>query len=148
MILSKSTGYGIRALAFLARRTDGRPSLVHEIAEHEGIPPVFLQKILGELRRHRMLRSAKGIHGGYELERPAEEITLWEIFSLLEPDPHLDTCILGRGICRPENACGLHADWQRIRHDLVGVLQQTTLAHFAGTPALAALTPFLEDPKP
>lgn len=138
MILSKSTGYGIRALAFLAGRTDGRPCLVHEIAEHEGIPPVFLQKILGELRRHRMLRSAKGIHGGYELDRPADEITLWDIYNLLEPDPHLDTCILGRGICMADNACGLHTDWVRIRKDIVDVLQQTTLAAFAlaGAPRL------------
>lgn len=130
MILSKTTGYGIRALTFLARQTDG-PCLLHDIAEGEGIPPVFLQKILGELRRHRLLRSVKGIHGGYELDRPADEITLWEIFCLLEPDPYLDSCILGRGICRAENACGLHVDWQRIRKDLVDVLQQTTIGRLA-----------------
>jgi Rrf2 family protein len=144
MILSKTTGYGIRALTFLAGRANGGPCLLQEIAEQENIPPVFLQKILGELRRHRILRSAKGIHGGYELDRPAEELTLWEIFHVLEPDPHLDTCILGRGTCHPENACGLHNDWQRIRLDLIGVLQRTTIAALAKS---GARGPLPEVPK-
>lgn len=130
MILSKTTGYGIRALAYISGRGSESPCQLQEIAEHEHIPRVFLQKILGELRRHRIIRSATGIHGGYELDRPAESITLWEIFTLLEPDPHVDTCILGRGICNAENACGLHIEWQRIRGDLVGVLQRTTISRF------------------
>jgi Rrf2 family protein len=135
MILSKATGYGIRALAYLASRQGAGPCLMHEIAEHEQIPPVYLGKILGELRRQRILRSAKGIHGGYELMRAGETITLWEVYRLLEPDPHLDVCILGRGQCVPSNACALHCHWQRIRQDLTSMMQRTTIAAIAHTPA-------------
>jgi Rrf2 family protein len=129
MILSKTTGYGIRALAYIAARS-GRPCQLQEIAESEAIPKVFLQKILGELRRHRILRSATGIHGGYELERQPNDVTLFEVFSLLDSNPHLDTCILGRGLCHPENACGLHREWQRMRDKLVDVLKGTTIERF------------------
>lgn len=127
MIFSKATGYGIRALAYLARQHDGLCGL-QEIADSERIPPIYLRKILGELRRHRLLRSVKGIHGGYELARPANTITLWEVFRVLEPDPYLDHCILGRGQCNGEASCALHEDWQRVRKELVHLLQSKTIA--------------------
>lgn len=130
MILSKTTGYGIRALAYLARKGGNSPCQLQEIAEHEHIPKVFLQKILGELRRHRVLRSATGIHGGYELDRPAASITLWEVFILLEPDPHMDTCILGRGLCDSDNCCGLHHEWVRMRAEFIAMLKHTTIELF------------------
>jgi Rrf2 family protein len=133
MIFSKTTGYGIRALAYLASQPkDSRHGLL-EIADHEGIPPVYLRKVLGELRRHRLLRSLKGIRGGYELARSATEITLWEVFRVLEPDPYLDTCILGHRPCNAESACPLHDDWLRIRKEMVRLLRNKTIAEIAGT---------------
>ena len=131
MIFSKATGYGIRALAYLARHTESGLCGLQEIAEHEQIPPVYLRKVLGELRRHRLLRSVKGIHGGYELARPAQTITLWEVFRVLEPDPHLDACVLGRGQCDPESSCALHEDWQSVRNDLVRLLESKTISGLA-----------------
>ena len=131
MIFSKATGYGIRALAYLASHSEAGLCGLQEIAEHEQIPPVYLRKVLGELRRHRLLRSVKGIHGGYELARSAEGITVWEVFRMLEPDPYLDTCILGRGQCDNEASCALHDDWQRVRAELVGIMQTKTIAEVA-----------------
>lgn len=133
MIFSKATGYGIRALAYLARHPDSGLCGLQEIAEHEHIPPVYLRKVLGELRRHRLLRSVKGIHGGYELARPAETITLWAVFQVLEPDPYLDACILGRGQCDPQSSCALHEDWQNVRSGLVGMMQTKTISEVAAS---------------
>lgn len=131
MILSKTTGYGIRALAYIAGQPAGRLCGLQEIAEHEDIPPAYLRKVLGELRRHRLVRSVKGIHGGYELGRNPESITLWEVFSLLEPDPYMDMCILGNKVCSPESSCAFHDDWQRVRKELVALLQNRTIAEAA-----------------
>ena len=133
MIFSKATGYGIRALAYLAGHTESGLCGLQEIAKHEQIPAVYLRKVLGELRRHRLLRSVKGIHGGYELARPAGTITLWEVFQVLEPDPYLDACVLGRGQCDPESSCALHEDWQGVRDDLVRMLQSKTISGLAAS---------------
>ncbi|HSB12776.1 MAG TPA: Rrf2 family transcriptional regulator [Blastocatellia bacterium] len=133
MILSKATGYGIRALAYLASHSEAGLCGLQEIAQHEHIPPVYLRKVLGELRRHRLLHSVKGIHGGYELARPAETITLWEVFRVLEPDPYLDACILGRGQCNSEASCALHEDWQGVRNALVGLMQTKTISEIAAS---------------
>jgi Rrf2 family protein len=131
MVFSKATGYGIRALAYLAGQPEPGLCGLHEIAEHEQIPPVYLRKVLGELRRHRLLRSVKGIHGGYELARPAKNISLWEVFRVLEPDPYLDGCILGKAACNPDQPCVLHEDWRRVRKELVALLQSKTIEQIA-----------------
>jgi Rrf2 family protein len=131
MIFSKATGYGIRALAYMATQPAHRLCGLQEIAEHEDIPAPYLRKVLGELRRHRFLRSVKGIHGGYELIRPAETITLWDVFSVLEPDPYMDTCLLGNRVCNPESACAFHEDWQRLSAELVNLLHTKTISEAA-----------------
>ncbi|MFN8008381.1 MAG: Rrf2 family transcriptional regulator [Terriglobia bacterium] len=127
MILSKATGYGILALAYLANQPRNRRCGLEEIAAHEQIPPVFLRKVLGELRRHRLLRSIKGIHGGYELNRPPEAITLWDVVHSLEPDPDFDTCILGKGMCDPKSPCPFHQDWQKLRQEWIDLLRTKTI---------------------
>ena len=135
MIFSKATGYGIRALAYLANQAGRGPRGIREIAGSQQIPPVYLRKVLGELRRHRLLRSTKGIYGGYELAWSPDAITLWDVFQLLEPDPDLDLCILGRGLCTPESACPLHDDWQQVRQELVKLLQNRTISKVAAMTA-------------
>jgi len=131
MMFSKTTSYGIRALAYIARQPEHRLCGLQEIAAHEDIPPAYLRKVLGELRRHRLLRSVKGIHGGYELGRAPETITLWDVFKVLEPDPYMDMCILGNTVCAPESSCAFHEDWQRVRKELVLLLQTRTISEAA-----------------
>ena len=89
---------------------------------------MFLRKILGELRRHRLLRSVKGIHGGYELNRPPDMITLWDIVQSLEPDPDFEACVLGRGPCNSVPTCPFHDDWQKVRQAWVTMLKSRTIS--------------------
>lgn len=130
MVFSKGTGYGIRALAYLARQTDLRQCGVNEIASSEHIPPVYLRKLLAELRRHRIVRSIKGVHGGYLLAQAPKDISLWDVFSVLDQNPYLDECILCSS--RDENpSCPFCGKWKRIREDLASLLRSTTIADFA-----------------
>jgi Rrf2 family protein len=131
MILSKATGYGIRALAYLARQAKPKPCGLREIAEAEQIPPLYLGKVLGALRRHRLVHSTKGIYGGYVLAKPPQAISLWEVYQALDTNPDLDECILGRGACHPEAACPLHEEWQEARKRFVSLLQSKTIAQLA-----------------
>jgi Rrf2 family iron-sulfur cluster assembly transcriptional regulator len=130
-MFSKATGYGIRALAYIASQPEHRLCGLQEIAKHEEIPPAYLRKVLGELRRHRLLRSVKGIHGGYELGRSADSITLWEVFQVLEADPYMDMCIFGNKVCTAESSCAFHEDWQSLRKGLVALLETRTISEAA-----------------
>jgi len=136
MILSKTTGYGIRALGFIANHGSATPCSLQEIADGEGIPPIYLQKVLGQLRRHRLLRSVRGIGGGYEFDQAPESISLWEVFRVLEPDPYLEGCIIGRNTAcheASEGHCALHDPWVRMREELIDALKKTTIAQVAQT---------------
>lgn len=132
MLFSKTTAYGIRALVYLAKQKNSHLCVLQEIAESEKIPSAYLGKILGDLRKHQILNSVKGIHGGYELAQPADSITLWKIYKILDPLIDCDQCILGLSNCEDECPCVLHESWMPIRRDFVDLLRTKTIAEIAG----------------
>ena len=81
---SRPCSYAIRALTYLALQPTGKLSGAREIAESEDIPHAFLGKVLLPLCREHLLRSRKGIAGGYELAQPAQEINLLAIVRVIE----------------------------------------------------------------
>lgn len=130
MLFSKTTGYGIRALVYLAKNESSKLCGLQEIAESENIPPAYLGKILGDLRKHHLLRSVKGIHGGYELAKSADSITIWDICQILEPID-CDKCILGLENCVNNSPCAMHDSWIPLRDRFVDLLQTKTIAEIA-----------------
>ena len=82
-ITSKSP-YAIRALTELARAGDTGPVPIGELARRRDIPVQFLEQLFAVLRRAGVLRSQRGVKGGYTFARPATEITVLEIVELLD----------------------------------------------------------------
>ena len=78
-MFSRSAGYAVQALAYLATQSSGRLTGAREIAAATRIPMPFLWKILRNLSRKRLVRSFKGVRGGYELARSAELITIKQV---------------------------------------------------------------------
>jgi Rrf2 family protein len=84
MKLRTTAGHAVRALVFLARRSGGRPVPSHTIARAHGLPELFLFKVLRPLVTVRVLLSVKGIHGGYQLARTAQRISLLDIVEAID----------------------------------------------------------------
>ena len=82
-ITSKS-GYGVTALVELARSPEGVPVPVVEIARKREVPAQFLEQICASMRRGGLLRSQRGVKGGFLLAKPAAEITVLEVVELLD----------------------------------------------------------------
>jgi len=131
MLLSRSAEYAIRAMTFLAMQPSGKLTGAKAIAEAEGIPIPFLWKILQNLARRRLIRSFKGLRGGYELARPAGEITLQAVVGATDGEDVANGCVLGLAVCGEENACPLHDTWKRIRGEMNAMMEQNTLADLA-----------------
>lgn len=131
MLFSKTTGYGIRALVYLAKQSESQLCGLQEIAENEKIPSAYLGKILGDLRKHQLLRSVKGIHGGYELAQAPDSITLWDVYQILDPLIDCDQCILGLEHCEDKCPCALHHAWMPIKDDFVHLLRTKTIAQIS-----------------
>ena len=134
-MFSRSTEYAIRAMTFLALQPAGKLTGAREIAQAEHIPTQFLWKILQSLGRRKLVRSFKGVGGGYELARAAGEISVQDIF-VATADSDLTTgCVLGLSVCSEERPCPLHHAWKEIREQLIVMLEQTTLHNLAESAA-------------
>ena len=126
MHISAKVDYGLRALCTLA--SSGTPQTADQLAEAQGLPVRFLRSILNELRRGGIVNSHRGNEGGYQLARPAKDITLGEVFRRLE-GPLAEV----RGL-RPEAASydaaasNLQTIWVAVRACLREVLDEISIA--------------------
>ena len=85
MRVSSKAEYACLALITLAQHGTSRlPLRTREIAEIQGIPVVFLSQILLRLKVAGLVRSHRGTLGGYQLNRPAEQISLAEILTAID----------------------------------------------------------------
>ncbi|GIH79842.1 RrF2 family transcriptional regulator [Planobispora longispora] len=125
MRISARTQYALRAAAELAAAPPG-PVHAERIAVAQGIPRRFLDSILLQLRRAGVLHSQRGPEGGYWLARPAEEITLAEIVTIVEGVPEGGDHGGYPGVARP-----LAELWEAMRDHEEATLTEVTLAHVA-----------------
>src|SRR5436190_10132805 len=97
MKVSTRGDYAARALLSLALHGSERPTSVKEIAERTHLPQPYLEQILLAVKGAGLVRSKRGVGGGYVLARAADEITLADIVAAVEgpqlPMPeHPDPC--------------------------------------------------------
>jgi Rrf2 family iron-sulfur cluster assembly transcriptional regulator len=123
--------YACRALLSLALHPDERgPTAVRDIAERTGLPQPYLEQILLALKGAGLVRSKRGVGGGYVLAREPEAITLGDIVSAVEGpiavgdfgQPHQD------GSCDHEGQCVLLAIWAEVGEHMRAHLDASTLA--------------------
>jgi Rrf2 family protein len=82
-ITSKSP-YAVRALVELYRLGDEDPVPIGELAKRGQIPAQFLEQLFATLRRGGLLKSQRGVKGGYSFARPASQITVLEVVEQLD----------------------------------------------------------------
>ena len=131
MRVSAKADYALRACVELAAVEGAGAVKGERIAQAQEIPLKFLENILGDLRHSGLVRSQRGVEGGYWLARPASEITLAEVIRAVE-GPLANV----RGV-RPESieyagsAEPLREVWVAVRASLRSVLEAVTLADVA-----------------
>jgi len=125
--------YACRALLSLVLHGDGSPTSVRDIADRTSLPQPYLEQILLALKGAGLVRSKRGVGGGYVLARPAEEITLAQIVSAVDGpiavgdfgEPHEN------GACDHEGQCVLLAVWAHVGEEMRRLLEARTLADTA-----------------
>ena len=131
MRVSAKADYALRAMIELAVLGSDRPVKGERIAQAQEIPLKFLENILGDLRHAGLVRSQRGVDGGYWLARGADEITVAEVIRGVE-GPIANV----RGI-GPEqveyagSAERLRDVWIAVRANLRAVLERVTIVDLA-----------------
>ena len=139
MIFTTKAEYGVRLLVELGRQSEGRPVSLKAIAEAEGLPLAYLERIVALLRKAELVESTRGAHGGYRLARPPEDIRMDEAIVALEGAVAPMTCFVDdRGESGHSVLCSHEADhgqgcatkllWTRVQGGIIRSLQTTTLA--------------------
>lgn len=130
-MLSQRGRYALKALLCLARRYPEQQG-VAAIAEAERIPRKFLEAIMTELRKARIVESTRGAAGGFRLARPADLITFGEVIRLTDGPLALLPCASRNFYrrcddCVDEAACALRQVMARVRNEVSVILDRTTL---------------------
>ncbi|MBV9844640.1 MAG: Rrf2 family transcriptional regulator [Kutzneria sp.] len=128
MRVSSKADYALRAMVQLAADTDDGPVTATRLADEQGIPLKFLHTVLSELRRARLVRSTRGPDGGFELWRPAHEITLADVLRTVDGplvNVH-DTSLVT--LSYPGPARRLRDVWMAARVSLRDVFERVTVA--------------------
>ena len=120
--ITTKSPYALQALTELGRSGGDGPVPIGELARRRDIPVQFLEQLFATLRRAGVLKSQRGVKGGYTFARPPSEITVLEIVELLEGP-------LGR------EAEGIFGDAARAARD---VLAASTIADIVEREARAA----------
>lgn len=135
MKFSKKTEYALRALLAMARARVGTNFSIQDIGATERIPLKFLEQILLALKNGGLLRSKRGVGGGYQLQKPPTKITLAEIIQLIDGPFEPIACVAAVGKpmvpceCGIPGGCGLAQTLAILRNDVSDWLTETTLAH-------------------
>ena len=135
--------YGLRCILQLARHYARGSVTGRQIAESEGISLDYVSKLLMILRRAGLLRSVRGIRGGYALAREPRAITLGEVMRTLSsedgvvltsPDSHMCDHFSGHlESCAHLNACAIRPVWKVLARYLSGVLDHISLSDLLQT---------------
>ncbi len=141
--ISRLTDYATVVLATLAQEPE-RVQTATVLAERTRITLPTVSKLLKQLQRANLVTSTRGLHGGYQLARPAAQISAAAILDALEGPVALTDCAAGEGHCDIEGNCRTGRVWQRLNMAIRRSLQDVSLAQLAGIDSSQVRLPTLE----
>lgn len=131
MQLTREGDYGIRSVLYLARQPYKKISFVTEIADEYKIPRSFLAKILQKLVKAKIVRSYRGVKGGFSLARQAKEISVLDVLEAIEGRLTMNVCLADRKKCDFSRHCPIHGVWANVQAKVADVLKKSTFDDLA-----------------
>jgi Rrf2 family protein len=130
MKISTQGRYGLRALVDLVENEDSEGAIpLREISERQKISERYLEQLFAKLRKAGIVKSVRGAHGGYMLNRPADKITVGDVVKTLEGNlAPVDCTITNKGEqCQFEGECVTHEVWEEIKIKIEDIIESITL---------------------
>jgi Rrf2 family protein len=146
MRITAKADYAVRAALELAAVEDDAPVKGEQLAESQQIPLQFLEHILLELKHARIIRTKRGVRGGYWLARDPSEITLADVIRAVEGPLANIQDSAPEDTEYPGHAELLKDVWIAVRANLRAVLERVTLADLTAGDLPDAVRELTEDP--
>lgn len=132
--LTRAADYAIRSMLYISSLPEDRVVLRSEVAETQKIPPSFMAKILGSLAKAGLLRSSRGVNGGFVLAHPPADINLLDVVEAVEGPLSLTRCVPDPLGCEHSDNCPACAVWAQVQNQIAAVLRDATLEDLVSTP--------------
>jgi Rrf2 family protein len=123
--------YGLICALHLARRIDDGPVTGREIAAGERLPPDYVEQIMLKLRRAEIVRSTRGAHGGYQLARAPERISVRDVIAASEHstfEVHCTSHPVEEERCASSHDCSIRPVWMLLQRRIDDVLESVRLS--------------------
>jgi len=134
--ISRKIDYGLRAMIHLAGLPAGKVASLQDLSSTLHLPREFLAKILKVLAGRGLVRSSRGAHGGYQLARPAREISFLDVIESVEGPVQLNVCLDHKDRCDVSASCTMYHVWKAGQDRMLDVYRNTTLAELSMPPEL------------
>lgn len=128
MQIPRRVDYGLRAAIYLSSQDAERCCSISEIAQHQGVPKKFLEKIIQALVRDGLIKSKRGSCGGYTLARSADAISIYDVVAAIEGPIAVNLCMESHSNCDQLPRCAMVNVWSEVQRKVTEVFTRTTLA--------------------
>ena len=134
LTLPQTAEYALRAVCYIAEHERAGPVPGPAVATALGAPTNYLSKLLHQLGALGVLESVRGVHGGYHLGLPGDQLYLAAIVRPFLPEVE-HRCIMGHARCRNDQPCGAHERWKSVKDTAAAFFEDLTIADLlAGQP--------------
>lgn len=127
MEITRETDYAIRCVLHLSESPND-VIMVDEIAKAKSIPKSFLSKILQKLARANIVKSYRGVKGGFQIAKAPREINLLDVIDAIEGPVAMNRCAVNKKFCSLISECTVHPVWVELRKDVEKKLRRTDFA--------------------
>jgi len=127
MKLSTRGRYGTRLMVDLSVHFGSGPVLLRDISERQNISEKYLWQLINPLKNAGLVKSTRGAHGGYELAKDPEKVTLREVVCILEGPMCLVDCVDDVNVCDMSNICCSRDVWKEVTDKILETLDSITL---------------------
>ena len=115
----------------MSMQPEGQMCLLSEICKDQDVPQSFMAKIFQSLSKARIIKSFRGVKGGFALAKSPKDITLKEVIEASEGPININICVSGDGDCHRENYCPTTSVWKELQASIEGILDRCNFEYLA-----------------
>ncbi len=129
--INRKTDYAIRVMLALAKHGEGARVSTQQIQEEMQVPHAFLQRIIADLSRRKMILTYPGPNGGLQLAHSIDSVTLLDVYEAIEGPLLISPCLEGPRECPLDEGCPVRPRWGRMQSLVTHELAAVTLSQLA-----------------
>ncbi len=131
MRITTQGDYAVRCLMAIGRFGPKGPVSIRRIVDSEGLPQDYIEQLLLKLRRGRLIKSVRGVNGGYLLSRPSDKITIRDVLAAVEGQAFEVICVRNKkahkSCCRNDKRCSLRGVWETLKDRIEDYLDSVSV---------------------